>query len=66
MRASPMSPEAQVLVEMATRSFSVAGDGEVGWNVLTIDDGGQGWRYATVDELVFALINLSCGVEGSA
>lgn len=60
-----MSPEAQVLVEMATRSFSVSGDGEFGWSVAVGESAG-GLRYESVDELVFALINLTVGVEGNA
>jgi len=60
-----MSPETQVLVEMATRSFSVSGDGDLGWSVAVGEPGG-GLRYGSVDELVFALINLTVGIEGSA
>jgi len=64
-RGTAMSPETQVLVEMATRSFSVSGDGDLGWSVAVGEPGG-GLRYGSVDELVFALINLTVGIEGSA
>lgn len=46
-------------VRIGHESIHVTGDQAAGWSVVT----GESYRYATLEELVFALINLSLALD---
>lgn len=55
------------LIEIGTSVFPVYGDAANGWSVERRDIiESTPYRYATLDELIFALVNLSLQVGGSA
>jgi hypothetical protein len=55
------------LIEIGASVFPVYGDATQGWSIDRHDIiDGTPYRYATLDELIFALVNFSLHVDGSA
>jgi len=53
------------VVQVGTESISVSGSLDAGWAVAA-EGLGDSYRYRSLDELVFALINLSVARDGQA
>lgn len=51
--------QSEFSVRIGKESIDVTGSQGVGWSVIP----GEGFRYATLEELVFALINLSLALD---
>lgn len=62
-RVSAMGSE--FVVQVGAESISVSGSLDAGWAVGSEGIGGA-YRYRSLDELVFALINLSVARDGQA
>ena len=53
-------------VRIAGATLPVSGSSQAGWGVTYGDDPPTSYRYGTLDELAFALINLSIVDDGTA
>lgn len=65
----------EFVVHVGTESLPVEGSAESGWAIIAAremlafsasEDGGVDYRYETLDELLFALINLSLVSDAEA
>lgn len=65
VRSCVSATGSEFVVQVGSESISVSGSLDAGWAVGT-EGTGDAYRYRSLDELVFALINLSVARDGQA
>jgi hypothetical protein len=65
VRSQVSAMGSEFVVQVGAESISVSGSLDAGWSVAT-EGLPNSYRYRSLDELVFALINLSVAQDGQA
>jgi hypothetical protein len=65
IRSRAVAVGSEFVVQVGAESISVTGSLDAGWSVA-MEGAADVYRYRSLDELVFALINLSVARDGQA